>query len=179
METFISILRGINVSGHKMIKMKALQELYETLGFCNVKTYIQSGNVIFASVPMETGKLEKLISEGIMQLFGFEVPVIVMERGALKNVSANNLFISKRGEDITKLHVTFLSMEPEKNLVDKIRKEEYFPDEFYTKGRAVYLYCPQGYGNTKLSNTFFEKKLQVQATTRNWKTVLELVKMAE
>jgi uncharacterized protein (DUF1697 family) len=90
-----------------------------------------------------------------------------------------NKFISERGEDISKLHVTFLSEEPDMDLAGKLRKEEYFPDEYYIQGKTVYLFCPQGYGNTKLSNTFFEKKLKVQATTRNWKTILELAGISE
>jgi uncharacterized protein (DUF1697 family) len=179
MKTSISILRGINVSGHNPIKMKALQEMYENLGFRNVRTYIQSGNVIFESDQPETGEIEKMISAEILNAFDFKVPVLVLQLEELKYISVHNDFILKRGEDISKLHVTFLSEEPEKNLTENIGKEQYLPDEYYFNGRAVYLFCPQGYGNTKLSNTFFEKKLQVQATTRNWKTVLELVKLAE
>ena len=179
MKTYISILRGINVSGHKMIKMKALQELYENLGFRKVRIYIQSGNVVFENIPAETGKLEKMISDGILKVFGFEVPVIVMEKGELNEIVAHNAFILERGEDISKIHVTILSREPEKHLVENIGSIEYLPDEFNIRGKAVYLFCPKGYGNTKLSNTFFEKKLKVQATTRNWKTMIELIKISE
>jgi uncharacterized protein (DUF1697 family) len=118
------------------------------------------------------------IAVEILNHFGFEVPVIVMEKNELKQVSAQNMFI-ERGEDITKLHVTFLSGEPGIGLLDGIENKEYLPDAYYLRGKAVYLFCPNGYGNTKLSNNFFEKKLKVQATTRNWKTILELVKMSE
>jgi uncharacterized protein (DUF1697 family) len=179
MKTYISILRGINVSGHKMIKMKALQELYERLGFRNVRTYIQSGNVVFENKPSETGVLEKMISGEILESFGFEVPVIVLEKEELINILSHNAFIRDRNEDISRLHVTILSRDPENHLVDNIGKEVFLPDEYCIIGKAVYLFCPNGYGNTKLSNTFFEKKLKVLATTRNWKTVLELVKMSE
>ena len=179
MQSYISILRGINVSGHNMIKMKALQELYESLGFSKARTYIQSGNVVFESNSADTGTLEKIISGGIRETFGFEVPVIVLEREELKSISTYNSFINGRGEEITKLHVTILSGVPVKDLAETIRHENYLPDEFYILGRTVYLFCPDGYGNTKLSNAFFEKKLKVRATTRNWKTVLELVKMSE
>jgi len=178
MITYISILRGINVSGQKLIKMKALQEMYENLGLRRVRTYIQSGNVVFESEHPGTGQLQDLISAGILKSFGFEVPVIVMDREYLEHVSENNLFISDRKEDISRLHVTFLSGEPEKGLSDAIKREDFLPDEFVIAGKAVYLFCPGGYGNTKLSNTFFEKRLKVRATTRNWKTVLELVSMS-
>jgi uncharacterized protein (DUF1697 family) len=179
MQTYISILRGINVSGHKLIKMKALQEMYEKLGFNNARTYIQSGNVVFDSISTDTGELARTVSAGILQTFGFEVPVIVLEKEELKSMTANNIFIPDRGEDVSKLHVTILSAGPAAGLQETISREDYLPDEFFIIGRSVYLFCPNGYGNTKLSNTFFEKKLKVQATTRNWKTILELVKMSE
>lgn len=177
MKTRIAILRGINVSGHKVIKMKSLKEIFEDLGFAKVRTYIQSGNVVFDSDPPEKGTLENMISGAILDSVGFEVPVIVMEFSELELVSSQNKFINERGEDISRLHVTFLSGFPEKSLAESIMKEDYFPDEYQINGKAVYLFCPGGYGNTRLSNTFFEKKLRLQATTRNWKTVLELVKI--
>jgi len=178
MKTYISIFRGINVSGHKMIKMKSLQEMYKGLDFRSVRTYIQSGNVVFESNAPEIRILEKTISAAILKTFGFEVPVIVLGKEELRNISDHNTFISERGEDIARLHVTVLSAEPEHSLTETIGHDEYLPDEFYISGKSVYLFCPNGYGNTKLSNTFFEKRLKVRATTRNWKTVLELVRMS-
>ncbi len=178
MEKYISILRGINVSGHKLIKMKLLQEMFVSLGFSNVLTYIQSGNVVFECEPGNPERMNKIISEGIMETFGFGVPVLVIRADELRIISENNRFLNQRQEDVAKLHVTFLSEEPDGKLIDGIGKEEYLPDEFYLAGKAVYLFCPGGYGNTKLSNTFFEKKLKVEATTRNWKTILELVRMS-
>jgi uncharacterized protein (DUF1697 family) len=179
MKTFISILRGINVSGHKLIKMKLLQELFETMGFVNVRTYIQSGNVVFEYPPATPEILEAKISAGILASFGFDVPVIVMEKSDLVKIASENPFLTERHEDVSFMHVTFLSPEPAKDLVSQLREVHYPPDEFILQGNSVYLYCPKGYGNTKLSNTFFEKKLQVQATTRNWKTVLELIRISE
>ncbi len=179
METYISILRGINVGGHKLIKMNALKEMFESLGFNRVKSFIQSGNVVFQSNSTDPRQLEKLIAQGIMKSFGFDVPVIVIEKQELKNISERNLFINDRAEDLAKLHVTFLAAEPEKAFAESIGKEEFLPDEYRISGKAVFLFCPNGYGNTKLSNNFFEKQLKVQATTRNWKTVLELVKLSE
>jgi uncharacterized protein (DUF1697 family) len=97
----------------------------------------------------------------------------------LADIHANNKYADERGEDITKLHATILNTEPLKDLTGLIKGSDYFPDEFYISGKTVYLFCPNGYGNTKLSNSFFEKKLKVQATTRNWKTILELKKLTE
>jgi uncharacterized protein (DUF1697 family) len=178
MHTSISILRGINVSGHNLIKMSALREMYENMGFYNIRTYIQSGNVVFDHETEDAGQLCEMISKGINKRFGFDVPVIVIGKDELKIISGQNLFINERGEDISKLHVTFLSREPDGKMAENISPAEYLPDEFFIIGRSIFLFCPNGYGNTKLSNAFFEKKLKVQATTRNWKTVLELVNIS-
>ncbi|HTA60973.1 MAG TPA: DUF1697 domain-containing protein [Bacteroidia bacterium] len=178
MQTYIAILRGINVSGHKLIKMDALRKLFDSMGFKNTKTYIQSGNVVFQGKQAKTQDLEKKIASSILKEFSFEVPVLVKDANELEVVLKNNPFINKRKEDVTKLHVTFLSAEPEKANIDKIKEGNYAADEFIITGKTVYLFCPNGYGNTKLSNTFFENKLKVTATTRNWKTINELVTMA-
>lgn len=179
MKTYISILRGINVSGQKMIKMSALREMNENLGFSNVRTYIQSGNVVFETRLHDPGDLAKVISAAILKTFGFEVPVIVLEQDELAAVSEKNLFVNQRQEDISKLHVTFLAEPASDGQRANFDHDLYLPDEFYLDGKAIYLFCPNGYGNTKLNNNFFEKKMKVQATTRNWKTVLELVKLSE
>ncbi len=179
MNTYIAILRGINVSGHKMIKMETLRAMFERLNFKNTKTYIQSGNVVFQSKEININKLEQKIVKEIQKEFGFEVPVIVKELDEIKIVLENNPFVNKRKEDITKLHVTFLSAEPAKDSIEKIKDMNYMPDEFILTGKAIYLFCPNGYGNTKLNNNFFENKLKVAATTRNWKTVNELVSIGK
>lgn len=178
MQTYIAILRGINVSGHKMIKMEALRNILEDLKFKNIKTYIQSGNIVFQDKKTDTDVLAKKIAKTISENFNFEVPVMVKEEKEFIDVLNNNPFLTKRKEDISKLHVTFLSDVPEKVNVDKIKEGSYQSDEFIIKEKAVYLFCPDGYGNTKLNNTFFENKLKVTATTRNWKTITELVNMA-
>ena len=179
MQTYIAILRGINVSGHKLIKMDALKQLFEELNFKNSRTYIQSGNVIFESKKVDTKSLETKIEKQILKTFGFEVPVLVKEKEELKNVLDQNPFLTKRKEDPTKLHVTFLSTVAEQGYIDMLLQGEYQKDEFIISDKCVYLFCPDGYGNTKLSNTFFENKLKVKATTRNWKTVIELNKLAD
>ena len=178
MQTYIAILRGINVSGHKIIKMDALRGLFESLQFKKVKTYIQSGNVVFQDKSTDSEVLQARIAKKILDEFSFIVPVIVKSKDELASIVKNNPFISKEGTDIAKLHVTFLSAEPNKDDIKKNREGEYGPDEFIISGQTIYLHCPNTYGDTKLSNTFFEKKLKVTATTRNWKTVNELLKIA-
>ena len=179
MSTYISILRGINVSGQKMIRMEALKQMYNGLGFKNVQTYIQSGNVIFQHKTTETQKLENKISKKIIEQFSFEVPVIVIAFEEFKEIAKNNPFISDQSKDAAYLHVTFLSALPEKNNIEKISEGKYHPEELFILDKAIYLYCPNGYGNAKLTNTFLESKLKVMATTRNWNTTKELLTMAE
>ena len=178
MKTYIAILRGINVSGHKPIKMDALRAMCEQLKFKNTKTYIQSGNIVFQYKATNNETLEKLISKKIKETFTFDVPVLVLSANEMKTILNNNPFVNNRKEDITKLHVTFLSHQPQQINIDKIKEGNYGTDEFIITGKNIYLFCPVSYGNSKLSNTFLENKLKVTATTRNWKTVNELVSLA-
>ncbi|GLU51980.1 DUF1697 domain-containing protein [Dyadobacter frigoris] len=178
MKTYVTILRGINVSGQKMIKMAELKKMFETLPFENVRTYIQSGNIVFNAKPENDKDLAKEIHDNIQKTFSFSVPVIVLEEKELKKVQQHNPFLTGRNEDVTKLHVTFLDEIPENTLVEKLKETaQFLPDEWIADGKTIYLFCPNGYGKTKLNNNFFENKLKVTATTRNWKTVNELVLM--
>jgi uncharacterized protein (DUF1697 family) len=97
----------------------------------------------------------------------------------MKAIAGFNPFIKKKNIDPRKLHVTFLSPEPGLSNVHALNGIHYPPDEFILKGKEIYLHCPDGYGRSKLNNNFFEKKLKVTATTRNWRTVNELIKLAE
>ena len=178
MQTYIAILRGINVSGKKMINMEALRAHMQELGFKNIKTYIQSGNLIFESENTNKSELVRQIEAQILKQYGFEVPVIVRTPDDLEHILKNNPFLNARKEDIDKLHVTFLSSEPKQEHLTKIKPPENITDEFVIAGGHVFVFCPNGYGNTKISNTFFENKLKVTATTRNWKTVVKLAEMA-
>ena len=180
MKTYIAILRGINVSGQKMIKMAELKKMFEELSFTNVKTYIQSGNIIFDSEPQDDQVLQQLIYDAVLKTFSFTVPIIILESQELKAVQQQNPFLCVRNEDISRLHVTFLDAIPKQELVAQLKeKAQFLPDEWMIDGKNIYLFCPDGYGKTKLNNNFFENKLKVTATTRNWKTVNELVSMSE
>ncbi|HTA29953.1 MAG TPA: DUF1697 domain-containing protein [Candidatus Cybelea sp.] len=179
MQTYICIIRGINVVGCKIIKMEALRRMFEALKFKNAQTYIQSGNVIFQDKKTDGEVLAKKIAKRIQADFGFDVPVMVKEPGEMKEVLRNNPFVGARQRDVAKMHVTFLSHEPAKEGLEKIKAGNYGVDEYVIWGKAIYLFCPDGYGNTKLNNNFLESKLKVTATTRNWRTVNELVRIAE
>lgn len=179
MKTYISILRGINVSGHKIIKMDALRNLYENMGFSNVTTYVQSGNVIFSGQDIGIRVLEKQIYQQIEKEFGFQVPVILLSIEMLKHIIDNNPFVEDNNKDKSFFHVTFLSSIPEKYDSNIIKDKKQDDEDIAFSNYAVYLYCPNGYGRTKLTNNFIESKLKVGATTRNWKTTQELLKIAE
>lgn len=179
MTTFIAILRGINVSGHRMIKMAALKELIKSIGFQNVKTYIQSGNLVFQSPNSDPGQLAETISKAIEKQFGFDVPVIGMDLEDLKRAAQQNPFLADETRDQSFFHITFLSESPENENLSKLDEFQNLPNEFRVIEKWVHLYCPNGYSNCKLTNEFLEKKLKVKATTRNWKTVLELIRLGE
>ena len=179
MKTYISILRGINVSGHKLIKMDALRKSFESMGFSNVKTYLQSGNIIFSYDDIEEKNLEEQISKEIKKEFGFDVPVIVLSIERLKHIIDHNPFVKDPIKDKLFLHITFLSSKPIEFSKDKIVEKKDKEEEIAFSDYAIYLYCPNGYGNTKLSNNFLERNLNVVATTRNFKTTNELLKIAE
>lgn len=160
-----------------MIKMDTLIKLYSDLNFSFIQSYIQSGNVVFQNIKTKNEILEKKIEEKIIKELGFNVPVLVKDLNELTAVINNNPFVKKY--DISSLYITFLSKEVKQENIDKLIDEKYPPDEFIIIGKTIYLYCPNGYSKTKLTNTFFENKLKTKATTRNWKTVTELFNIAE
>lgn len=179
MITYISILRGINVSGQKLIKMDALRKSYENLGFRSVTTYVQSGNVFFIGNRVKPDELAQTITQQIEKDFGFDVPVIVLTIENLKQIIESNPFIKHSHKDTTFLHVTFLTSKPQETDINTIEEKKLSGEDIFITDNAVYLYCPNGYGKTKLTNTFLETKLKVGATTRNWKTTNELLKIAQ
>jgi len=179
MTTYISILRGINVSGQKLIKMDFLRKSYENLGFGNVRTYVQSGNIIFTEKNIKPDELAQVILQQIKKDFGFDIPVIVLSIDKLKQIIDSNPFLKDNNKDETFLHVTFLSSKPQKVDLNIIKEKKLKGEEIIITDNAVYLYCPNGYGKTKLTNNFLETKLKVGATTRNWKTTNELLKIAQ
>ncbi len=179
MTIMISLLRGINVSGQKKIKMAELKMLYQSLGLDAVTTYIQSGNVVFISRDVAPRELSRKIETAIEEKFYYSVSVFVYSINDWKAVIENNPFCKNTNKDPRRLYITLLAEMPEKQLVKELNQTANDIDEFDLNGKAVYLYCPNGYGRTKLSNNFFEKKLKVPATTRNWNSVNKLLELAQ
>ncbi len=177
MPRFIAMLRGINVSGQKLIKMADLRDSMSDLGFTNVSTYVQSGNILFESGDKNMWLLGESIEKQIKQDFGFDVACIVKTAIYFKNILESNDFI-RQGKDEKRCYVTFLEKEPDQGLVGEIDQKKYLPEEFILKHDIIYFYSPEGYGKAKMNNNFFEQRLKVKATTRNWNTVNKLYEMA-
>ena len=179
MQTFISILRGINVSGQKKILMADLKTHFENMKFKDVKTYIQSGNIVFKwDGKLPDIDLAQKIEMTIYKKYNFQVPVIIRGKEELGKIILSNPFLKEKNIDVKKLYVTFLSQIPTKESFESMKEISYSPDQFIISGKEIYLHIPESYGETKLSNNFFEKKLKISATTRNWNTVNKLFEMA-
>jgi uncharacterized protein (DUF1697 family) len=176
MPTYVSLLRGINVSGRNRISMADLRALYEAHGHQDVSTYVQSGNVVSHSKVRSAAAVGRAIEQAISDDLGLDVTVLVRTPAQLaKLVDANPLTGDR--VDPTTLHVTFLASTPARAKVAALDGRRYAPDEFAVVGDVVYLVCPNGYGRTKINNTYFERALGVGATTRNWKTVNQLLEL--
>lgn len=178
MTAYIAMLRGINVSGQKAVRMERLRESCAALGFLDIQTYVQSGNVVFREREKSPSDLSKAIAGAILGDFGFEVSILIRTSKEMKAVIERNPFLKDRGVDRSKLYTTFLLEGPLKGDLKNLEKFSSEADRFYIGRQEIYLYCPGGYGRTKISNTAIEKALSLRATTRNWKTVNALFEMA-
>ena len=174
--TYIALLRGINVGGQKSIKMQELAKLFESLGHTGMQTYLQSGNVVFNSAKTDPSALAEKVEKTILDKFGFEVKVIIRTMNDFSKIATNNPFLKKPQAQADKLLVTFLSHSLDQPGFELPKSKN---EDYQVKGREIYLYCPDGYGRTKMSNQAIEKKARLTATTRNWKTVNELLRLAK
>ena len=179
MTKLIAILRGINVGGKRKILMSDLGDLFESMGFKNVVTYIQSGNVIFdKSGNLSTLKISNQIEKAIKEKFGFDVPVILISSRAISDAVTSNPYYKEKGVDTNQLHLTFLKELPSDENRILTESYNYEPDKFIIDGQNVFILCRGKYHKSKLTNSFFEKRLETTATTRNWKTVLKLLELS-
>lgn len=177
MTEYISLIRGINVGG-KSLKMDVLRSIYESLKLEDIKTYIQSGNVLFKTNTKNIKKIGDKIVNSIEKQSGLSVSVIIRNNKEIKNILENNPFIKSGNNETERMYVTFLEGIPDKNKLKDLIPAKKTKDEFKIIGKEIYLYCPEGYGRTILSNDFFEKKLKLKATSRNWRTLNKLYEMS-
>jgi len=176
MTVYVAMLRGVNVGGNSL-RMDWLRQACENLGWQNVRTYVQSGNIVFSSRGSAL-KLAQMLKETIDVQTRLPVTVVLRSAADMKKVVADNPFLKQKGIDASKLHVTFLGKAPIKPALDRLDALAGTRDQYRLNGSELYLNCPVNYGETKLSNGAIEKVLGVGATTRNWKTVMTLHAMA-
>jgi uncharacterized protein (DUF1697 family) len=179
MPVHISFLRGVNMTGHNKMKMADLAALYQNLGFRDAVTFIQSGNVVFSSVDdFSVPDLLQKIEKGIKEKFGYDVPVMIRSVDELKSLIPVNPYLSEKDFDPSKMAVVFLHDKASVDQIGKVKDFDYPPDKFTVNGSEIFIFCPNGFGRTKLYTNFFEKKMGVTGTARNWNTVLTLLDMA-
>jgi uncharacterized protein (DUF1697 family) len=173
------MLRGVNVGGHNLIKMEALRACYEGLKLRDPQTYVQSGNVIFATKGEDLARLAHRIEEAIEKTFGFRPDVILRTAKEMRDVIKKNPFADRPGIEPGKLVVTFLPADPGEEARQTVRKIKTAPDELRIEGRELYIYFPNGMGKSKLPWKNIDKALKMRGTSRNWNSVLKMSEMAE
>ena len=177
MKTYIALLRGINVSGQKKIKMADLRNALEKSNFKTVKTYVQSGNIVFDSEELDSAILEERIQDVILTHFGFEVPTMVITGSKIEAILLANPYVNRTEE--RNVYFVLLKQSPAKDVIEAFNQLDFVNEDFHITDACVYLCCKKGYGNAKLNNNFVERKLKVQATTRNLRTLNKLVEMVK
>jgi len=179
MRTYIALLRGINVSGHKVIKMEHLRQMFEALPVHNVRTYIQSGNVLFEADEQPTDRLSTCIEQMLHDALGYDFRTVVRSSDELAEVIARSPYADEAQGEEEKVYVTFLSALPSQSNIAQLMTFNSDVDDFQVLGQEVYIRCRESYGKSIYSNNFLEKKLGVAATTRNWATVNKLLALAK
>ena len=179
MSVIISMLRGVNVGGHNKIKMDQLRAVYESLGFRDAQTYIQSGNVVCRADKRDLATAGTRIEKGIERNFGFRPSVIVRSAAELREVIVRSPFAKRSGIDASRLLVAFLASSPAADALDKVLKIKCEPEELRVSGRELFIYFPNGMARPKLSLATVERTLKISYTGRNWNTVRKLLEMAE
>ena len=175
MKTYIALLKGINVGGHKKVPMAELRDLLAKSGFQNVQTYIQSGNVVFQTHDKSIQKIEETIEKAIIDYFGFEVSVIVKTNPDLQLIFDSCPFENAKKE---KSYFIMLNKVPERNLIERADKIFYDDEEIIIKNNCLYFYCSKGYGQSKFNMNTYERKLNVIGTSRNYNTMVKLLSLS-
>ena len=172
--SYVALLRGVNLGGKTVLPMKDLALMFSAMGCAAVKTYIQSGNVLFQADDATAARVPTEIPAAIEQRFGFRPPVVLRDHTALSKLPAQNPFL-QRGAETSACHVMFLSVTPEASKVASLELSRFAPDEFAVVGQEVFLCYANGMGKSKLGIDYFERRLSLIATARNWNTTLKLI----
>lgn len=179
METYITLLRGVNMTGHNLIKMTGLVNLLRQIGYIDAETYIQSGNIVFTCHNDSRDDVSLVIRKAIFAEFNLDIGVITRTLDEMTKIVSANPFIEESDFDQSKMAVIFLEQNPSDAQVSKVADIDYPPDKFHINGSEIYIYCPSGFGQTKLYTNFFEAKMKVTGTARNWRTLTRLLEIAE
>jgi uncharacterized protein (DUF1697 family) len=178
----LALIRGINVGGKNKLPMRDLTAIFESAGCANVRTFIQSGNVIFTAGSKLCDTLAASVASDISDRFGYRTPVILRTAEQLRQVVSNNPFLTstEAPEDVLKaLHVMFLADSPAPERIALLDPDRSPPDTFAVRGQEIYLRLPNGAGTSKLTNAWFDSRLATVSTSRNWKTVTSLLRMMQ
>jgi uncharacterized protein (DUF1697 family) len=173
--TYVALLRAVNVGSRNRVQMAALRALCDDLGYSDVVTYIQSGNVVLRSPVRSAAAVERALTRAIQKELGLAITVIARSKDDVAKVVSNNPFPKA---EPNRLHVAFLDAKPAATRVRALETFDAGRDEVEVRGREAYLHTPQGYGVSKLSGAFVETQLRVVATARNWNTVVKLLDLA-
>ena len=173
--TYIALFRGINIGGHHTLPMKDLVRILQEMGFENIKTYIQSGNVVFQSTKTQRNSIAKDISQKISDIYGFEPKVLLLDQATLQDAIKNNPFETSDGKA---LHIIFLESIPTAPDLERLNALKSKSEEFKLSKNIFYLFTPEGVGRSKLAANI-EKSLGVEGTGRNWNTVSKLIAMVK
>ena len=175
MKTYIALLKGINVGGHNKIPMAELRELLSRVCFKNVKTYIQSGNLIFDTEILSRKQIKKEINKAILNRLGFDVKIIVKTRKDLKRIYDGCPFAKAKKIES---YFVILSNEPKNELIKSASEKCYEGEEYKIIRDCLYYYSEKGFGRAKFNINFFERKLKTLATARNYKTIVKLIELS-
>lgn len=172
----IALLRAVNVGGNNILPMVELRALFESLGCSNVRTYIQSGNVVFDASTRTAATIASRAAAAIEKQFGLKTPVVMRSAAELSVAASSNPFI-RRGVDTKQLHLAFLADTPSARAASQLDVRRSPGDSFELQGRDLYICFAAGAGKTKLTNAYFDSTLGTVSTMRNWRTVETLVGM--
>jgi uncharacterized protein (DUF1697 family) len=177
--TYIALLRGINVGGKHKLPMSALAQMLCEADCADVRTYIQSGNVIFSATPACARQIPKRIAAQIKKSFGFAPPILMRSAAEFQEIVADNPFLKSRAARVDEDHllVAFLHDTPTAENIAALDPKRSPGDKFAFRApghREIYLHLPNGLANTKFSNAWFDSKLNTISTMRNWRTTLKL-----
>ncbi len=177
MPPYVSLFRAINVGGKNMVKMDALRQLHESVGFENVRHLLQTGNIVFQAPTSNTKKLEEKIESAMIQRVGFRVDVLVRTADEFKEIVSRNPFYGDKSKEVKWNVILFLKQAPTTAGLDALREANVGPEEFQPIGRELHVYYTNGVGRSKFTNALIERKLNVSSTGRNWNTITKLASM--